>query len=140
MPRQYISKSNRNTVKGRANNCCEYCKLLQAFSAGNFACEHIIPLKKGGTDDLDNLANSCHPCNWSKAIAISALDPITNQVVPLFHPRKDKWHDHFKWSNDFLTMIGQTPTGRATIIRLKTNRPELQNIRGVTIGKGHPPN
>lgn len=60
-------------------------------------------------------------------------------MVSLFHPRKDNWKDHFKWSDDFLFMEGVTPTGRATIIRLKTNRTAIVNLRKILIGNGHPP-
>lgn len=93
----------------------------------------------GGSNDLSNLAKACYGCNGSKFTAINALDPITNQIVPLFHPRKDTWKDHFKWSEDYLLMIGLTPKGRATILRLKTNRPAQINLRKVTLGLGHPP-
>ena len=86
-----------------------------------------------------NIAKACRGCNNLKSISIAALDPITQQIVPLFNPRKDKWKEHFKWSNDLLTIEGLTAVGRATINRLKTNRSELINIRSVTIGFGHPP-
>ncbi len=139
MPKTYISKKDKNHIIERSGRCCEYCKCLQDYSSSSFACEHIILLALNGNNDLDNLANACGNCNGSKHAAISALDPITNQIVPLFHPRKDNWNDHFKWSHDLLKMEGLTPTGRATIIRLKTNRQENLNLRSVLIGKGHPP-
>lgn len=28
--------------------------------------DHVIPRSRGGTDDMDNLAVSCAPCNLSK--------------------------------------------------------------------------
>lgn len=64
---------------------------------------------------------------------------MTNQIVPLFHPRNDDWYAHFKWRDDFLIMEGLTPTGRATIIVLDTNNQEIINLRRVLIGHGHPP-
>ena len=106
----------------------------------HFKNEHVLPLVLGGTSELNNLAKACDACNGAKHIAIQAFDPLTNKVVPLFHPRKEDWHDHFKWSNDLLTIEGLTPSGRATIIRLKMNEEAHMNIRSVTIGKGHPPN
>lgn len=140
MPKKYIPKEIRLQVEERAGGSCEYCKCLKNFSPDPFACEHIIAFVLGGTSNEDNLAQSCGGCNSAKHTAIEALDPITNQIVPLFHPRKDIWSDHFEWSDDFLLMIGKTPTGRATIIRLKTNRPSLINLRGVLkLIKKHPP-
>ena len=53
----------------------------------------------------------------SKSNKTHALDPATGIEVPLFHPRRDDWHEHFAWSPDHLYLIGLTPTGRATIRR-----------------------
>ncbi len=93
-----------------------------------------------GTDDLFNLAWSCLCCNNIKHISVTAFDPETEQVVPLFHPRQDVWEDHFKWSEDTTLMIGKTPVGRATIARLQLNRFGLVNYRRVLAAAGeHPP-
>lgn len=86
-----------------------------------------------------NLARACQACNGSKYTATTAIDPISGEEVPLFHPRKEDWNDHFKWTTDLLRMEGISPTGRATIIRLKTNRPALINLRQLLINNGHPP-
>lgn len=139
MPSRYIPAKVKKELKQLANDCCEYCKALQFYNSPSFACEHIIPFSLGGSNDLENLANACHACNPSKYNVIKAIDPLTNQMVSLFHPRKQNWHDHFKWSDDLLTIIGLTPIGRATVERLKMNREASINIRQVTIGKGHPP-
>ncbi len=85
------------------------------------------------------MARACDVCNGSKYIAPTAIDPKSNKTVPLFHPRKDNWHAHFKWSDDLLKMEGLTSIGRATINRLKTNRKEIMNLRSVLIGHRHPP-
>lgn len=137
--KNYIPNSLRKQVIERAKGCCEYCKYLKSFCGDPFIVEHIIPLILKGTNNLMNLAWSCNGCNQYKHAAVSAPDPVTDQIVPLYHPRKDNWHDHFKWSGDLTKMEGLTPTGRATVIRLKTNREELINLRRVTIGHGHPP-
>lgn len=139
MPNRYIPAKTKRKLKELAKDCCEYCKALQKYNAPAFACEHIIPFVTGGTNDIENLANSCLACNFIKYTATEAIDPITNELVPLFHPRQDDWNNHFKWSDDLLTIEGLTPIGRATIIRLKMNRTASINIRQVTIGKGHPP-
>jgi hypothetical protein len=39
--------------------------------------------------------------------------------VPLFHPRRDRWSEHFAW--DDTVIIGQTPIGRATVQLLGMN-------------------
>lgn len=53
------------------------------------------------------------------------------EVVPLFHPRADAWKMHFKWSEDFTKLEGLSSVGRATIEKLRLNRPNLTNLRAV---------
>lgn len=139
MPRTYIRKIIREKIKKVAGGACEYCKAIRAYSSSPFAIEHIVPIAKNGSNKFENLAYSCNNCNLSKSIAIAALDPVTKQKVFLFHPRNHIWENHFKWTADFLKMEGLTPTGRATIIQLKTNRLENINLRTVLLGIAHPP-
>jgi len=67
-------------------------------------------------------------------------DPVNGQTVPLFHPRRDVWNEHFMWSEDSTQIIGLTPTGRATLVKVKLNRPGVVNLRRVLSLSGeHPP-
>ena len=138
--RSPISSAKKRKVTQRANHRCEYCKCLKKYSPGPFDIEHIIPISKGGTSDLDNLAYSCSGCNGAKYNKIKAIDIVTNQLQALYNPRKESWSDHFNWSNDGLMIIGITPIGRVTVDALSLNREELLNIRGLLqlIGE-HPP-
>ena len=73
-------------------------------------------------DDPRNLAAGCWQCNViGKRARTHALDPFSGVIVPLFHPRRDRWRDHFAWSSDFLILKGKTPTGWATIRALGLN-------------------
>lgn len=135
-----MTEALRNLVRIRAHNCCEYCRSQAEFSHDPFSGEHIFPVAKGGTDDIENLAWSCLGCNYHKAVAIIAIDLVTETLCPLFNPRKDNWETHFRWSEDFSIIIGLTPTGRATVTRLKLNRQGLINFRKVLYETGkHPP-
>ena len=71
---------------------------------------------------------------------MAAVDPLTKQPAPLFHPREQLWLEHFGWNEDFTLVIGLTPTGRATLATLQLNRPGVINLREVLylVGK-HPP-
>src|SRR5262249_40785614 len=48
-------------------------------------------------------------------------DPLTGELAPLLNPRMQRWEDHFTWSHDGTRIIGQTPTGRATVQALRMN-------------------
>ena len=127
-------------VKERARGCCEYCLAQSEFSSDNFSIEHIIPVVRGGTNDLENLALSCQSCNNHKFTAVTGVDPATGVIVPLFHPRNEDWNEHLEWDTDFSKIIGRTSIGRATVLRLKLNRTGLVNLRRVLHQAGvHPP-
>lgn len=135
-----MNKALKGQVQQRANGVCEYCRAQAQFSPSSFSVEHIIPLVKGGVDDLDNLAFACQGCNNVKFTATEAPDPLTGEVVPLFHPRNDNWDAHFKWDQQFEYLEGITPTGRATVERLQMNRLSLVNLRQALVAFGkHPP-
>jgi hypothetical protein len=57
----------------------------------------------------------------------------------LFHPRKQRWQDHFTWDEHFEPIIGFTATGRATVEALQLNRPELVNLRRLLYAAGEHP-
>lgn len=140
MPDQRVTNHIRQQVGERANGCCEYCRSQAQFSPQAFSVEHIHPRSAAGATQLDNLALACAGCNGHKYNKTQALDPLTNELVALFHPRQQQWTEHFSWDKEYTVMIGLTPTGRATIEALHLNRPALQSLREVlyTVGK-HPP-
>jgi HNH endonuclease len=140
MPRPKLSKQLKQLVRERAHFCCEYCLSQEAYSPDPFSNEHIIALSAGGHSTANNLAFSCQGCNNFKYTFRFALDLVTLQEVPLYHPRQDRWADHFSWNDDASELIGLTATGRATIETLQLNREQVVNLRRVlsVVGK-HPP-
>jgi hypothetical protein len=64
---------------------------------------------------------SCFYCNSFKRDHTTGIDPETEQAEPLFHPRQQKWNDHFEWTDNHTVITGKTPTGRATVNRLQMN-------------------
>jgi hypothetical protein len=110
------------------------------YSHDAFHVEHIIPPKKGGSNDLENLAFACDGCNTNKGFKTDATDPETGNHHALFDPRKEKWSDHFSWNSDFTQIIGLTPAGRTTVDALQLNRPGLLKVRAMMFAYGvHPP-
>lgn len=103
--------------------------------------EHIIPLAKGGSDDENNLWLACPICNRHKASKITGFDLETGTEVPLFNPRQQRWHEHFRWHESGLVLIGLTPIGRATIEALHLNKDvDALMVRSYWVEAGwHPP-
>src|SRR5687768_16775736 len=116
-----MDEKTREAVRARANGRCEYCRLPQTHSVLPFEIEHIIAEKHGGGDLLENLALACRYCNAYKGFNIAGIDPITKHIVPLFHPRHAPWREHFRWNE--ATLIGLSPSARATIVVLRINHP-----------------
>ncbi len=134
-----IAKLKRMVFQ-RANGCCEYCRSQVEFCPDPFSIEHIIPRILGGLFELLNLALSCQGCNNHKFICIAAVDVVTGEMVPLYHPRQQRWSEHFAWNGDGSLLIGLTPTGRVTIERLQLNRRGVVNLRRMLFATNqHPP-
>ena len=140
MPRSRATARQRRAVVERAQGYCEYCRSPVQYATEPFSVEHIIPRYRGGENHLDNLALACQGCNNYKGTKVEGIDPLTELQAPLFHPRRERWTDHFKWSDDRTNVIGLTPTGRATVVELRLNRESLINLRDLLYQAGkHPP-
>ena len=121
-------------VRVRAGGKCEYCLLPQSAYPLTFQVDHIIAEQHRGRTLLSNLALACPRCNRSKGPNLSGLDARTRRITPLFHPRRDRWADHFRWRGPRL--VGLTPTGRVTIQVLNINHPEDLKLRRLLIAEG----
>ncbi len=140
MPEARVTVHLRRVVVRRARGCCEYCRSQARFATQAFSVEHIIPRSRAGETNLDNLALACEGCNGHKHTKVAGYDFITNEMVPLYHPRQQIWGHHFRWNDDYTLIIGLTPTGRVTIEALHLNRAPLVNLRRVLYAMGeHPP-
>jgi hypothetical protein len=140
MPDQRVSVALRRVVQARARDLCEYCRSPAQFATQSFTVEHVMPRDAGGETVLENLAWACFGCNGHKHTATHGVDPATGERVALFHPRRQRWSDHFEWSADFTRVHGKTSLGRATIEVLHLNRAGLVNLRRVLVAGGaHPP-
>jgi hypothetical protein len=115
-------------VRRRAGQTCEYCLLPQAAQEATFHVDHIKPQAKDGKTTAQNLALACVTCSLRKAARTHGSDPRTNVRVALFHPRRDRWSDHFRFTRTW-RIVGRTPKGRATVAALGMNRPAIVVIR-----------
>jgi hypothetical protein len=125
-----VSADVRNLVRDRAGNRCEYCRLAQADEPFlRFHIEHVVARQHGGPTELTNLALACHHCNLHKGPNLTGIDPQTDTIVPLYHPREQRWPAHFSAVHG--TIVGLSATGRATVRVLAMNaaaRVELRNV------------
>jgi hypothetical protein len=111
----------RAEVTRRARHRCEYC-LIQEQDAG-FAHEvdHIVSRKHGGLSTSDNLAYACVLCNRYKGSDVASVGSA-KQIVRLFHPRKDRWSDHFRIQGELIEPISEV--GQVTVGLLRLNAAE----------------
>ena len=110
-------------VARRAEERCEYCRAPEQVFNFAFEVEHIQPRSTGGGDALDNLALACESCNLYKSDTTTGWDEAEGRDAPLFHPRRDRWDEHFRFDAATGTLQGMTVAGRATVARLKMNSP-----------------
>ena len=111
-------------VAERAGHRCEYCHAPEVIFNFPFEVEHIIPsAQHGDVDNETNWALSCRACNLHKSDYLDGVDPETQTVVRLFHPRRERWEKHFRVVPATGAIAGLTPVGRATVARLRMNTP-----------------
>ena len=113
----------RQLVAERASYRCEYCLVPADLTFIPHQIDHIIAQKHRGHSTLDNLAYACALCNKRKGSDVASYDELTERVVPLYHPRRDTWNDHFRLDGAIIAPL--TPEGRATVTLLQLNRPSL---------------
>jgi hypothetical protein len=102
-----------------------------------FHVDHVVPVAAQGKTEAENLALACVSCSLHKAAKQVANDPDTGEDVPLFNPRRQYWSEHFRWEG--VRIVGLSPTGRATVVALRMNRPGILSIREEEILLGRHP-
>ena len=121
-------------IRRRAGDVCEYCRFPQSRFRARFVIDHIIAKQHGGKSAADNLALCCPRCNRYKGPNIAGLDPLTGQLTRLFHPRQDKWPEHFSWRG--VHLVGTTSVGRTTVMVLNLNHPSNLAVREQLVVEG----
>ena len=132
-----MDAATRELVRLRAGERCEYCRLHQEDSPLVHHIEHIMAKQHGGSDDLSNLALACHRCNLHKGPNLTGLDPLTREVVALFHPRHHRWPEHFVFQG--VRIEGISSIGRATVHVLGMNEARRLGLRQELLRRGNWP-
>ena len=135
-----ITAAVRAAVRQRAAGRCEYCQSSERVSGHYFEVDHLIPLAKGGTADLQNLALACRACNVHKADRTICRDRATGEEAALFNPRAGVWLEHFVWDEDETRIVPLTMVGRVTVEVLDMNAALFVGARAIWRNAGpHPP-
>lgn len=135
-----ISPTLRHLIAERDKARCAYCLTTEENCGLRMHIDHIVPEVVGGPTTPDNLCLACFSCNVSKGTQQTGVDPLSKQTVPLFHPLRQRWRDHFGWDESKTQIIGLTPCGRATVITLQVNNPTIVSARRRWVSAGwHPP-
>jgi HNH endonuclease len=122
MSETHIPVALRRLTRERAGGRCEYCLIPESAALFTHPIDHVIAEKHGGPTEAENLALSCALCNGFKGSDLASVDPATGEVVTLFHPRRDRWADHFRLEVGRIEPL--TPAGRVTARLLHFNDPE----------------
>ncbi|HEV2687232.1 MAG TPA: HNH endonuclease signature motif containing protein [Bryobacteraceae bacterium] len=130
-----ISESLRRIVAERAAHRCEYCLLHEDDSYSPHQVDHIVSRKHGGRTDSDNLAYACLRCNAWKGSDIGSIDIDTGTFASLFHPRRQRWNDHFALRGVLIQPL--TVEGRVTVRLLKLNLDKrvVERLLLATVGR-----
>jgi 5-methylcytosine-specific restriction endonuclease McrA len=118
----YVGNRLRTLVTERASGQCEYCLIPLTTSFVPHHIDHIIAQKHGGPTISGNLALTCAICNRFKGSDLVSIDPQTDEIVRLFHPRKQNWSVHFSLRDGLIFPL--TAAGRVTVKLLQLNLPE----------------
>ena len=117
-----ITPALRSQVARRARHRCEYCLIHKNDTAFRPQVDHIVSRKHGGLSNIENLAYACVLCNRRKGSDVASIDRGSGDIVRLYHPRQDRWSDHFQVVAN--SIRGISDVGAATAELLQLNRPE----------------
>jgi hypothetical protein len=130
----YIPATLRKLVFERAGGRCEYCGLPANAVYLAHEIDHIRAEKHGGKTIERNLCLSCYFCNYYKGSDLASIDPETDETELLFHPRLDRWSDHFVLDGAVIKPL--TAKGRATARLLRFNDEERILEREILVKRG----
>jgi hypothetical protein len=134
MAQKYVPVALRRLVRARAGERCEYCLVPEQLTLAPHWVDHVVAEKHGGRTEEGNTALSCVLCNQHKGTDLASLDPETGLLTPLFHPRRERWLDHFRLAGARIEPL--TPTGRVTVRLLQLNHPDRMEERELLLRLG----
>lgn len=90
-----LSKKLRFEVFKRDGFKCQYCGSVPPIVV--LEVDHIIPVSKKGSNDIDNLLTSCFDCNRGKSNReLTALPQTTVEKITLLKEREAQYKEYRK--------------------------------------------
>lgn len=117
-----VTPELRRAVQERAGDRCEHCLTPGLLTFLPLQVDHIVAQKHAGETVAENLALCCAVCNQHKGSDLTSIDPDSGELTRLYHPRRDKWEEHFEFRGLFIAP--KSATGRVTVRLLQFNAPE----------------
>lgn len=108
--RKPIKRELRLAVYKRDNFTCQYCGFHA--SEQELQIDHIIPVSRGGTNDIDNLVTSCARCNKKKGARLPQDSALSHEQLA----ERVKFRVECEYELNLGVMIGE---------RIKSLREEL---------------
>jgi len=74
--RRQLTKKERELIFAKTNGRCAYCGTKLIIKS--MTVDHVVPLRQGGADELENMLPACRPCNHRKSS--STLESFRRQI------------------------------------------------------------
>jgi hypothetical protein len=101
-----VSKKLRFDVFKRDGFKCQYCGSVPPIVV--LEVDHIIPVSKKGTDEIDNLITSCFDCNRGKSNReLTSLPQTTVEKITLLKERESQYKEYKKLIKNIDTRINE---------------------------------
>jgi hypothetical protein len=123
---RYVSPGVRRLVADRAEHLCEYCLIGEDDTFFGCEVEHIISIKHGGSSEPDNPAYARVFCNRQKGSDIGSLSQQTRELSRFYHPRADRWADHFRLDGELITPLSVIGEVTARILQFNIGERLLE--------------
>lgn len=72
--------------------------------------------------------------HFRKGPNLTGIDPDMGSITPLFHPRRERWADHFACVEH--RIAGTTACGRTTAWLLEMNSGDRLRLQAILVGLG----
>lgn len=92
--RKCYSKEQRRTIYNKSGGFCQLCG--RKINYNDFTVDHITPISKGGSNDMDNVEAVCRVCNQFKANIYP--EQFVDRITEIFMFQMEKQYgDNSTW-------------------------------------------